>query len=252
MPSTLDPFAKYEVTEFVQRISADLVEWMYQETGGKVQSGPFAGMLLPREQAWNDGALCPQLLGCHEQELHEILELEIRYLGTLAHPKIVNLGAAEGYYAIGLKRRLPHAQVRAIDPELKCQRIIAEAAALNGVEIIAGGDLDEALDHPDLVFSDCESAETTYLDPQRFVGLKNRKTHFIVEVHNEPGIDRGRILVDRWHNTHHIVALTEGSRNPSSYDVLYYSHSFVRWLSMCENRPCVMGWLVMVPKPEGE
>ncbi len=247
-----DPFHEIAVNDWLHDLTSTTVDWLYQETSGIVQSGPFKGMTLPREQAWKDGALCPMLLGCHEQELHGILEMEIARLAEIPNPKIVNLGCAEGYYAVGLKRRLPHATVRAIDPEDKCIRIMGEAAVLNGVQIIANGDIDEVLDAPDLIFSDCESAETAYLDPQRFLGLKNRTTHYIVEVHNEEGLDRGKILFDRWHKTHHIVSIGEGHRNPNAHPVLWYSHSFVRWLAVCENRPCIMGWFIMVPKPEGE
>jgi hypothetical protein len=149
-----DPFKRFDVNELARGLTSDLTDWLYSETKGIVQSGPFAGMTLPREQAWPDGALCPMLLGCHEQELHEILEMEIRHLAMLEHPKIVNLGCAEGYYAIGFARRLPHAQVWAIEPNENCLRIMAQAAAVNGVKIIANGDIDQVLDQPDLVFSD--------------------------------------------------------------------------------------------------
>jgi hypothetical protein len=248
----LEPFKSFQINDWLQsnEISAGVIDWLYEQTTGIVQSGPFKGMWIPREQAWADGALCPFLLGCHEQELHEILEMEIRRLAAMTSPKIVNLGCAEGYYAIGLARRLPHATVWAIDPNEQCLRIMGKAAAVNGVKIIAGGDIDEILTEPDLVFSDCESAETRYLDCQRFPAIK--KSHFIVEVHNEEGIDRGKILFDRWNKTHHIVAVTEGSRNPNDYGVLVYSHSFIRWLAVCENRPCVMGYFIMVPKGDGE
>ncbi len=239
------------LNEWLHEETAPVVKWLYDATAGVVQSGPFKGMILPREQAWSDGALCPMLLGCHEQELHEILEMEIRRLEDLPHPKIVNLGCAEGYYAVGLARRLPHATVWGIDPSESCLRIMGEAATANGVKIVAAGDIDEALDKPDLIFSDCEGAETTYLDYQRFPGV--RDAHIIVEVHNEVDLDRGLVLFDRWKKTHHIVAVFEGGRNPGEFrDLLWRNHSYIRWLVMCENRPCIMGWFIMVPIPEDE
>ena len=62
-----------------------------------VQTGPFAGM---KYVCQSTGALCPKLLGCYESELHPAIAKAIS-----RQPKnIINVGCAEGYYAIGMAR----------------------------------------------------------------------------------------------------------------------------------------------------
>src|SRR2546425_613282 len=64
--------------------------------------GPFAGMRLVAETAF-----LPELLGIWEQELHPVIE------GLIAADPdlVVNVGGANGYYAVGLARRIPRAAV---------------------------------------------------------------------------------------------------------------------------------------------
>jgi hypothetical protein len=204
-------------------------------------------MKLLREQAWTDGALCPMLLGCHEEELHGALDLEIARLTELPNPKIVNIGCAEGYYAIGLARRLPHATVWAIDTCDEALRIATEAAGANAVNLVVGEELDKVFADPDLVVMDCEGFEVAYLDAARFPGL--RQATIIVEIHNSAPENRGTILGERWNGTHTIDIVSEGARDPNRFEMLRPQPSTVRWLAMCENRPCMMQWFVMRPKP---
>ena len=222
-------------------------ELVYSATGGKVASGPFKDMAMPREQGWRTGALSPVLLGCHEEELHDEIERELARLVPLENPKVVNVGCAEGYYAVGLARRLPQATVWAIDTNERCLRIAGAAAAMNSVNLVVGAELTEVLASPDLIVMDCEGAEVEYLDQQRFPGLA--RASIIVEVHNSPArpnIDV--ILKERFEGSHHIVACREGPRDPNRYDFLRDLPSFWRWMAVCERRPCMMFWFVMTPK----
>ena len=80
----------------------DLLAALVQQQGWVVQSGPFAGMVLPDRACWGDGDLLPKLLGCYEAELHAIIEEILAATPDL----VINIGATEGYYAIGMARRL--------------------------------------------------------------------------------------------------------------------------------------------------
>jgi hypothetical protein len=221
-------------------------DWLYEQTGGVVQSGPFKGMNLFREQSWDSGFLSPQLLGCYEAELHEVIEQEIERLESVATPKIVNVGCAEGYYAVGLKRRLPHARMYVIDTDEKALRIARHTAALNGVSLISGEPLSEVFAAPDLVVMDCEGAEVEYLDAEKFPDLKH--AHIIVELHNLLHQDTQGILTQRWHGSHDIECIWEGPRNPNIYEILHRQSSLVRWFAVNEGRPCLMAWYVMKPR----
>src|SRR5215207_138666 len=65
--------------------------------GLSVRRGPFAGMRYPRE-AVAATTVVPKLLGSFELELHPVLD-EVLDRGCST---ILNIGSAEGYYAVGL------------------------------------------------------------------------------------------------------------------------------------------------------
>ncbi len=228
-------------------LQSDMDKWMFTQTKGVVQFGPFKGVMLKNEKTWPDEALSPMLLGCHEEELHGVLEEEIARLSLLPNPKIVNVGCAEGYYAVGLASRLPKATVWVIDINDEALKLAAANAAANGCDIVVGDAIENVFKAPDLVVMDCEGAESTYLDHERFPGLL--KATIIVEVHNAPGRPpNDNVLFQRWKGHDSIVAYFEGPRNPNKFKMLIDKPSIFRWSAVCENRPCAMGWFVMRPK----
>lgn len=220
--------------------------WIYSETAGIVQSGPFAGMLLLNERDWNDGNLSTQCLGCYEEELHPAIEYQIVRLSKLENPKIVDLGCAEGYYAIGLARRLPHAHVYGVDISKKSLNILKKTASLNGVDIKVDATVEEFMAGIDLVICDVEGDEINYLKPDWFPGLL--KADIIVECHDTEDYPMSQILNDRFCFTHDIEHIVEGARDPNKYLFLRQRESLHRWMAVCEGRPCTMNWLVMKAK----
>jgi len=224
-------------------------DWVFEATSGRVQYGPFAGMHMLRETSWREAVLAPMLLGTWEQELHAPLEREIARVMGLPDPKIAVIGCAEGYYAVGLARRVPHATVYAVDIDEQSCRVAAEAAELNGVDLVFGADISEVFAAPDLIVMDCEGAEVVYLDLEKFPALF--KASIIVEVHNlveRPPAEP--VLRHRFEICHRIDAVVEGARNPNIFPFLINTPSAFRWLCVSENRPCQMFWFVMTPRGE--
>src|SRR5215813_4226420 len=76
---------------------------IFQKLGNRVLTGPFKGMIVTDQPNWDDGNSTLKLLGCYEHELWDAIELAI----TRKPSAVINIGCAEGYYAIGLARRLP-------------------------------------------------------------------------------------------------------------------------------------------------
>ena len=70
---------------------------------GRVASGPFAGMR--HGDIAVGSVLTVKLLGTYEKELWPIIDQII----ATAYPLIIDIGAAEGYYAVGLAMRIPAA-----------------------------------------------------------------------------------------------------------------------------------------------
>jgi hypothetical protein len=172
-------------------------------TGGKVASGPFEGMLLNYEALPVHGA--PKFLGTYEHELHGVIERAIK----LAPRHILNVGCAEGFYAVGLAIRLRDAQVFAADADPKALRAAIHNAALNGVcvhpaGVVKPGRFSRYLLTPgSLLIMDCEGAEFTLLNLDTDPVLAH--THIIVEVHPEFG--DATELASRFIKTHDVIRI---------------------------------------------
>jgi hypothetical protein len=226
---------------------AELTDYLWKASGGTVQAGPFQGMKLSDQVSWGDGDISVRILGCYEQELWP------HFNAAFAKPyrTVVNVGCAEGYYAVGCARAMPQAQVHALDISQRAQDICRAAATLNGVAervTIGGAATPEVLVNllsglgPRLLLMDCEGAEQTLLDSVKVPQLA--ASDFIVECHDfaKPGVTAE--LRQRLAPTHQVVDVYEGPRDPNIYGPLRGMHSLDRWIVVCENRPCTMNWLV--------
>jgi hypothetical protein len=92
-----------------------------------VLAGPFRGMTYARHAA--DKLLLHRLFGAYECELHGAVE----QLCAEPHDAVVVAGAGEGYYAVGLARRLPQTQVHAYEGFPWAKYLLRQMVARNGV-----------------------------------------------------------------------------------------------------------------------
>jgi SAM-dependent methyltransferase len=225
----------------------EITNALYQAQGGQVLSGPFAGMAMLPEVSWGDGDLAPKLLGCYEAELHPALSKAIS-----RQPKsIVNVGCAEGYYAIGMARALPQSKVFAFDINETAQAICGRAAAANQVAArsqVGGACTPDTLreviakDDRTLLFVDCEGGELQLLDPEQVPGIQS--CDVIVECHDFLNPSITPTLQKRFAATHDVEIVSEGPRDPNQFPALQRWQSTDRWLAINENRPMTMNWLV--------
>ena len=129
-----------------------------------------------------------------------------------AYPVVMDVGCAEGFYAVGLARRMPNTRIRTHDINPKARETCATLAGMNGVtdRIEIGGEVDHAgfdrcAEERTLVLCDIEGAEEVLLDPQKAQGLVH--ADILVEVHDcfSPGLcDR---LQARFEATHEVVRI---------------------------------------------
>ena len=226
---------------------ADITRVLMEEQGLRVASGPLAGMLLLADVCWGDGDMAPKLLGVYETELHPAVA---RAIGR--DPKtVINIGCAEGYYAVGMARLLPRARVFAFESDERGQDICRRAAAANqvGERVTVAGACDVALlrrtvpqNERPLLIVDCEGAELALLDPAQVDGLL--RCDIIVECHDfiDPRITSA--LRERFEQSHDVENVIEGARDPNAFTSLRHWTSIDRWLAVNENRPVMMNWLV--------
>lgn len=114
---------------------ADLYQEISKLTGNVVSSGPFAGMHLTELNSWGGGDRAAKLLGYYEMELNPFLEESIAWQPDV----VVNVGCAEGYFAVGLAMRVADARVIAFDVDGQAQAVCKAAANLNDLSVDVRG-----------------------------------------------------------------------------------------------------------------
>ena len=192
----------------------------------------------------------PKLLGIYESEVNEAVEDCCSH----GYKTILNVGAAEGYYAVGLARRCPGALVHAFETEAEGREMIQQLAAINGCAdriqvhgLCTPDDLQLLLqNHPDaLLVMDVEGAEDDLLQPERIPELAGCR--ILVELHEfaVPGI-RNR-LRERFAPTHEIQEYLSEERRLE--DLPVRSLLLDRWLIKLtrEFRPEAMSWYDLKP-----
>jgi hypothetical protein len=218
-----------------------------------VRNGPFRGLLYPRVEAVCSAVL-PKLLGSYERELH----LAVERLCQRGYRVVIDIGCAEGYYAVGLARRLPTARVYAFDTDPRARTLCHEMAVRNSVadRVVIGGqcgpdDLRALVSgQPVLVICDCEGFERELLAPSVVPSLAGAS--LIVEAHDFVGVEIAGPLTDRFRETHDIelVASTDDDSKVRHYvysEISGFDRATRKFI-LAERRPAVMEWLVMTPR----
>jgi len=228
-----------------------VTKWISQ-FGLSVCGGPFEGMRLLPESAWGDGDLLSKLVGAYEAELHGV----VHGLAVQGYKRIVNIGCAEGYYAVGLALTLPRSRVIAFDTCEAAQNLCRNAAALNevgGRVEVYGNCITEALasilagPEKTFVLSDCEGAETYLLDPRKTPALLD--CDLLIECHDF-ACPKTTDLLRRWFDrTHSSRIIFETGRDLALFPLTAFWSSLDRAVAFCEFRPCRMHWLLLVRNP---
>ena len=116
------------ITSVVHRLHIMVLSSLVtSKTSYVVPYGPFAGMRCIGVSAVS--TILPRLIGSYEAELHDT----IQKLAHRGYQRVVNIGCGEGYYAVGLARLLPAAQVFALDPDPVARSLCQSLAELNDV-----------------------------------------------------------------------------------------------------------------------
>ena len=219
-----------------------------------VRSGPFQGMKYTSKSAGS--VLIPKLLGIYERELHPVLEYAI----SRPFQVIVDIGAGEGYYCVGLARRIPQTRVIAYEMDEAGRRLMKEMASLNHVSdqleirgLCTMEEMNSVLDAsvPTLVICDAEGAEAYLLDPLRVPALVSM--HILVELHDCVLGGVSDVMHSRFQATHEIERIWQEDRSSSDFPYRsFYTRCFPSYMEIAvsEGRPCRMSWYWMRPKHE--
>jgi hypothetical protein len=226
------------------RALAPVVAAYVERNGLVVQGGPFPGMRYPPELAQ-----VPKLTGAYELELHDAIA---EWIAT--PPQIVvDVGCSEGYYAVGLARALPDAQVHAYDIDDRSRELCSGLALLNGVadrvDVRRECGLEElrALPaHGVALFMDCEGCESALLRPDLVAPMAGWR--IIVELHDfiRPGLDDE--VIARFSDSHEVEVIDERPRGDLDLEPLRFLTSRERATALNEFRPQRMRWAHLHPR----
>lgn len=194
-------------------------------------------------------AYVAKLVGSYEEELHEVIEQIIQTL----YKAVIDIGCAEGYYAVGMALHLANSTIYAFDTDEDAQRFCTNLARLNRVQerVIVGGfcdhlTLERLVGENTIIICDCEDFEMELLDPTRVPSLA--ASDILVELHEfiRPGLTD--ILLRRFEGTHSITLINTTERSPAAYDVLENVPPAGRLAAVREGRPASMQWAYMLHK----
>ena len=230
----------------------DLAKWRNQiiantltfRNGRVLPNGPFAGMHY--QVKTSEGAAAARILGIYEASLAPVIETIV----ARAYSLVIDVGCAEGYYAVGLAQRMPGAKVMARDTNPVARNLCAVLAEVNGVaeRVEVGGlfthaDFDLAMLQDTVVICDIEGAEETLMDPAVAPGLLY--ADILVECHDCFHAGLSDRIAARFASSHHIKRIGRVISDAALPDWMDNLSDLDRLLVLWEWRAGPTPWLWM-------
>jgi hypothetical protein len=221
----------------------------------RVAGGPFAGMKYLAESFGS--AYLPKLLGTYEKELWGSWH---RLISACQGGTMINVGAAEGYYAVGAMYSKAFTRVVCYEQAAQARQLLGKLAKLNGVDQglelhercdpVILRDLLRAVSGPVAIVCDVEGHEDVLLNP--IVNEELTQCHLLVETHEDwcPGVKER--LRNRFEATHDIEMIPAVARTPADLAVRSWllaqfpRRNKLRWLD--EMRDIDTPWFLMMPR----
>ena len=215
-------------------------------SGLTVLNGPFKGMKYPYLKSAGS-SIFPKIIGSYEKELSEIIAAILQQ----DYETIVDIGCAEGYYAIGLGMHMRNAKIFAYDTDEEALRLCKEMGDINGVKVHVGQFCDKDIltnlniGERALIISDCEGYETKLFDEETADCLKHHD--LLIESHDMIDLGTTRMLLSVFSKTHNceIVESIDDIVKAYTYDyeelndfTLQERHRLV-----AEGRTDIMRWI---------
>ena len=179
-----------------------------------VLTGPFRGMAYLNTSDF--GPIAPKWFGSYEAEIQDL----VCELCERGYETVLNIGSAEGYYAVGFARASAAPRIIAFDIDPLARRALAALAQMNGVadrieirKICTWNVLNDLRSEKQLLFVDIEGAEINLLDPGECDAL--RRSDILVELHpsRDIGNDIEETLCSRFAASHDIQRRQQTDRS---------------------------------------
>ena len=229
----------------MQSLSTEEIHQMFSDA--VVRHGPFAGLRYA-EMTSIASSLYPKLLGSYESELHPWIT-EICEAG---YTEIIDVGCAEGYYAVGLALRVPKAKVYAYDTYEGARQLCAACAKLNRVakrlkirSLFTAEELGSIpIRQRGLIVCDCDGGENDIFTEQ--TGGQFADWDLLIETHDCYDITISTRLAELFRETHELRSILsiDDIQKAKTYDYpeLAGLDLATRRAILAEYRPTLMEW----------
>jgi hypothetical protein len=212
-----------------------------------ILEGPFKGMHYLDEAYGSQ--LLPKILGTYELPIQSW----IQEINRGDYAAIIDVGCAEGFYAVGFAVENPKAENFAFDVNEKALIVARQLAQKNDVEERVKfhvnfdehslkGILSRHNGSRTFIFMDVEGAEEHLLNPTVNPAVLN--CDVLVELHDcfKPGITEK--IIDYFHRSHKIEIIVDYDGRQKASSLNYFDISEADW-RFCtdESRPAKMRWL---------
>jgi hypothetical protein len=233
-----------------ERISLEVFEML----NGVVRYGRFKGLLLSKDTWWGRLDLGSQCLGLYELEILDF----IASITPGRFATFIDVGAADGYYAIGMLKSGLVTKAICFEQSEKGRSTIQanweRNASPGSLEIFAEANHDSIRRLPTdalsggLVMIDIEGAEFGLLTPRTLEFL--RSCTIVIEIHNwvEGFVERYTRLLTEASEYFDIHILERMERPTATLPELRDFTDDNRLLLVSERRPCLMRFLKLLPK----
>ncbi|MFT5336084.1 MAG: hypothetical protein ACI9YL_000076 [Luteibaculaceae bacterium] len=213
----------------------------------KVQFGPFKGLVYPTGISIGSSSL-PKLLGSYECELHSFFE-SIR---TNNYSLIADVGCAEGFYLVALKKWFPSAKVIGFDIDPLAPELCVKLGEANGLqeEIAVSENFDwsylQSVPGRKLLIMDVEGAEMAFLKQAKLTDFNH--CDILVEVHDwmMEG-DFGKLLAETLEGTHSLSTTWSWDKERKKFNFQNFLSTFdpvIQDLWVEEGRKMSMYWII--------
>ncbi len=212
-----------------------------------VKNGNFNAMKYPSFDSVCS-TIFPKIIGSYEAELNDI----IQHIIQNKYDVIIDVGCAEGYYAVGLAMKT-NATVFAYDTDANARKLCLEMATLNSVQnkiqIKETFTIDDIknLDpnKKTVIICDCEGFEKYLFTAESVPLLKN--TDVLIETHDFIDLTISTTLTHLFKPTHNIQTIASLDDNLKAK---YYQYNETSQQTIttkkelfAEVRPCTMEWI---------
>jgi hypothetical protein len=236
------------VAQRLERISLET----YDLCNGKVSQGLFEGLKLNRDTWWGKSDLGSQCLGFYEKDILDFIAAHGPF------DTFLDIGAADGYYAIGMLHSQMTKRTICFEVSEKGQLAIKENWLINNSpgELEIHGEANEGsistiaskVSSKSLVLIDIEGFEFSLLTPQVISLLK--KCEVIIEIHHwvEDFPLKYKNLLKNLDLHFKVKKIKYSDRNTQSNPLLRGYTDDNRLLVTSERRPCLMRFLHLAPR----